>query len=172
MSVDLEAQVQAIADAMRARDKQIIAEQDRAYRAENQELIASSKKIFHLRNRVRISDHKANYYQKNRDIIILNVKEYRRNNAELIEAQKITYRAENKKAIAATKKIWHEANYISKPRPNGGTSNAAKLGADVVRSIRLLSSTGQSQRSIASRFGITQPTVSKVLSGETWAHVV
>lgn len=46
------------------------------------------------------------------------------------------------------------------------------LSDDAVRDIRRCATRGESQRSLARRFGVGQTTIGEVIRGESWAHVV
>lgn len=54
----------------------------------------------------------------------------------------------------------------------GERNNKAKLTEADVREIRILRKTGLSQQKIADRFGVSQPVISSLLRGKTWAFVV
>lgn len=54
----------------------------------------------------------------------------------------------------------------------GETHPRAKLTEDDVRRIRDLYKIGLSQHKIAEKFGVNQGTVSQILSGKIWTHVV
>jgi hypothetical protein len=55
--------------------------------------------------------------------------------------------------------------------PRGEKSPRARLTTDDVKTIRGLAAKGQSQRSIASHFGVTQCNVSAIVRRLTWRHV-
>jgi len=57
-------------------------------------------------------------------------------------------------------------------RPPAGSRNGrAMLGTQDVKRIRLLISSGRSQKSVADEYGITPQTVSKIVHGVRWKHV-
>lgn len=61
----------------------------------------------------------------------------------------------------------------SNPPPQRGSANVnAKLTDELVRAIRLLSASGMMQKDIAKRICVNRNTVSKAISGKSWAHVV
>jgi hypothetical protein len=53
----------------------------------------------------------------------------------------------------------------------GEGHGAAKLSDESIRQIRAARQAGASQQTIANRFGVSQPTISSILRGETWGHV-
>lgn len=55
--------------------------------------------------------------------------------------------------------------------PPGEQSPTAKLKEADVPLIVAAAEAGESHRSIAERFGVTQTTISSLLRGETWSHV-
>lgn len=60
---------------------------------------------------------------------------------------------------------------IPKPIKRGEENGAAKLQEVDIRSIRRLLSKGDTQQSIADRFGVTQRTISGIKLGKKWGHV-
>jgi hypothetical protein len=58
-----------------------------------------------------------------------------------------------------------------RPRLFGSASSNAKVHERDVESIHDLRLAGWTQSAIASRFGLSQPTVSEILSGKKWPHV-
>lgn len=57
-------------------------------------------------------------------------------------------------------------------RARGVTQGSSKLTEEKVREIRLRCSSGEKQRDVAKSLGVRQGTVSFVVSGTTWKHVV
>jgi len=55
--------------------------------------------------------------------------------------------------------------------PRGERHAHAKLTEEIVRAIRIARAAGASQQAIADRYGVSQPTVSALLLGQTWRHV-
>ena len=53
----------------------------------------------------------------------------------------------------------------------GGERHNARLSAAKVHEIRVACAAGLSQAVLATRFGVSQPTISDVVTGRTWAHV-
>lgn len=53
----------------------------------------------------------------------------------------------------------------------GKPGRPVKLSAELVTAIRLARTQGESQRSIARRFGVSQPAISAVVHRRTWRHV-
>ena len=53
----------------------------------------------------------------------------------------------------------------------GHNHHASRLTADIVREIRTRYHAGESQRSIAKEYGITQSAVSAICRRKTWAHI-
>lgn len=47
----------------------------------------------------------------------------------------------------------------------------AKLTEQAVREIRQRSSEGESQRSLARTFGVSQPAIHQLITGRTWKHI-
>jgi hypothetical protein len=56
-------------------------------------------------------------------------------------------------------------------RPFGEAIPSARLTPDDVRAIRRALAAGESERKIASRFGVNKTAVHKISSGQTWGHV-
>jgi hypothetical protein len=56
-------------------------------------------------------------------------------------------------------------------RPKGEALSFAKLTDEAIRDIRARVATGESQKSVAARHGITQPSVSRVVHRKRWSHV-
>lgn len=56
--------------------------------------------------------------------------------------------------------------------PRGERQNLAKLTEDAVRTIRSLYLDGWTQVQLAQRFGVRQCSISSILCGKTWKHVV
>lgn len=63
------------------------------------------------------------------------------------------------------------ARAAKKQAPVGGMTNSAKLTEDDVRRIRMLAKNGVRQRALAFQFGISQSTVSALISKQTWGHI-
>jgi len=190
MSIDLEAQVLAVAEAMRERDAELEAAYKRHYRSENREYEKQRSKIFYIRNIDRILLQKKAYQAKNSNAIAERKKPYRAANKELIAERNKAYRAANKELIAERNKAYqaknshavaeqkkaHRAKKMSERvlvgRRKGESHPGAKLNDDLVRIIRSRSGAGESLRKIAENLGVSRGAVSHVLSGETWSHVI
>ena len=160
MSIDLEAQVLAVAEAMRERDAELEAAYKRHYRSENREYEKQRSKIFYIRNIDRILLQKKAYQAKNSNAIAERNKAYRAKNSHAVAEQKKAYRA---------KKM---SERVLVGRRKGESHPGAKLNDDLVRIIRSRSGAGESLRKIAENLGVSRGAVSHVLSGETWAHVI
>jgi len=57
---------------------------------------------------------------------------------------------------------------MSRVGKRGSDHHAAKLMWDQVDAIRRRAAAGETQRSLAAEFGVSQPVVSKIVRGETW----
>jgi hypothetical protein len=57
-------------------------------------------------------------------------------------------------------------------RPLGSARAHARLTEDVVRICRTRHTAGESQRALAAEYGISNQSLSKAISGQTWRHVV
>lgn len=70
-----------------------------------------------------------------------------------------------RKGIQSTPKngVWN--------RPRGERNPAHKLTDLQVRELRFAFAAGSSKRSLAARFGISRPTVTSIVTGETWHDV-
>jgi len=55
--------------------------------------------------------------------------------------------------------------------PKGEAQHAAKLTERAVQLIRERIALGDTQESLARRFGVTQSSISKVVLGRSWRHV-
>lgn len=101
-----------------------------------------------------------------------------------INGQKSDNRMANLEYVTAAENMAHAARTGLMPvgdrnasrkhperRPRGERNSRAKLSAQAVQQIRALRGTA-SQEAIAARFGVHQGTISNVLLGRTWAHVV
>jgi len=110
MSIDLEAQVLAVAEAMRVRDAELEAAYKRHYRSENREYEKQRSKIFYIRNIDRILLQKKAYQAKNSNAIAERNKAYRAKNSHAVAEQKKAYRAANKELIAERNKAYRAAN--------------------------------------------------------------
>lgn len=53
----------------------------------------------------------------------------------------------------------------------GEQHNMCKLTEANVREIREMAASGQTQSSIAERFGVTQPQISRIVTGRRWGHL-
>lgn len=60
---------------------------------------------------------------------------------------------------------------IPDPSKPGERNGASKLQEVDVRSIRRLLAKGETQQSIADRFGVTQRTISDIKLAKKWGHV-
>jgi len=200
MSIGLEAQVRAIADAMMKRDKEALAAYFIEYYFENREHLIEYQSLYKMRNWDKVASYKAAHYQKNRDAIDAkhkawymenrekvaaykkeyfqankeSVQEKRRNyraaNKEKVAEQSRRYRAENLMEIKAKAKGSHSARYL--PIVRDGYIGTAKLSEDNVRSIRTRHSSGEKCASIAVDFKVSRRTISDAVRGKTWAHVI
>jgi DNA invertase Pin-like site-specific DNA recombinase len=64
------------------------------------------------------------------------------------------------------------AGYAPKlPDNRGERHGMSKITNKAVKQIRMMHKKGYSQSSIASTFGLSQPWVSRILSGQAWRHV-
>ena len=190
MSIDLEAQVLAVAEAMRVRDAEVKAAYNRVYYGENCEYLLDQAKMYYFQNLDRITESKKDYRAANMDVIAEKKKAYRAANIDAISVREKAYRAANIDAKSVRNRAYYIVNrellntksreYQAKKRSSHllaverkGEDNAnAKLNDDLVRIIRLRSGTGQSQLKIAESLGVSRRTVGMVLSGKTWAHVI
>lgn len=66
----------------------------------------------------------------------------------------------------------HWSRRIIDRRAVGERNGMVKLTDDRVREIRSSAASGEMQRSIARRLGVSEASVSLILSGKTWKHVV
>ena len=70
----------------------------------------------------------------------------------------------------------HEDNHQDRVKHGtlnqGERAGGVKLTAEQVRNIRSLAARGVLQKDLAQRYGVTKQTVSKIVKGERWAHVV
>jgi len=57
------------------------------------------------------------------------------------------------------------------PMLHGERHPNAKLTADQIHEIHRCAATGESQRALARRFGVRQPAVSRIITGQRWAHL-
>jgi hypothetical protein len=73
--------------------------------------------------------------------------------------------------FAGTSKENGEDMARKKRSPYGVNRWNSKLDPDKVRQIRALCQNGQSWRSVAFQFGVTDMAVHKIMRGETWGHV-
>lgn len=63
-------------------------------------------------------------------------------------------------------------NTASRNRPKGELHGESKLTAEQVLEMRRMYATGEySQTTLATKFGIVQPHVSRIIRGESWAHL-
>lgn len=65
----------------------------------------------------------------------------------------------------------HYTRVTPNRRPKGETLNRGHLTAQDIKTIRLLKSNGLAGKDIATRFGITPSTVSKITKLQAWSHV-
>ena len=202
VSIDLEAQVQAVAEAMRERDAEVGAAQRRHYYLENREFVLVSCKLYQIKNRKIIADQKSKYYHLNSKRIATYHKNYRINNYDLIAKQrrhfrsnnkeKIAlqkklsdfinresislrrkiYRFENKEAIAMRAKQYHLSRYEPKGVLRGEQLYNSKLTEDSVRTMRALSADGETQKVLAEMFHVTGATINSAVNRKTWRHVI
>ena len=63
----------------------------------------------------------------------------------------------------------HQGNMAEDPGRDWST--VSKLDADSVRLIRHLHAEGRTQEELASRFGVSQTAISRIVLGKTWRHV-
>ena len=190
MSIDLRAQVLAVAEAMRERDAEFESAYRRHYYGENREYMKQRNKILYIRNIDRILLQKKAYQAKNSNAIADCHKAYRAANKELIADRDRAYRAANKELIADYNKAYKAANKDALAEKNreyrarkkservlvgrrkGESHPGAKLNDDLVRIIRSRSGAGEALHKIAKGLGVSQGAVSHVLSGRTWAQVI
>jgi hypothetical protein len=64
------------------------------------------------------------------------------------------------------------SRYSPPPHRRGEAVNTAKLTVDHVREIRVLYAEGQSQRKLASRFGVSRSNIGMIVRHTSWAHVL
>ena len=110
MSIDLRAQVLAVAEAMRERDAEFESAYRRHYYGENREYMKQRNKILYIRNIDRILLQKKAYYAKNSNAIADCKKAYYAANKELIADRQKAYYAKNSNAIADCHKAYRAAN--------------------------------------------------------------
>ena len=111
MSIDLEAQVLAVAEAMRERDADVTAAKRHEYYAENRQFILDRKRVYQVRNRVQLSANSAIYRFNNREAISIRDKTYYQANSEAICIQSKKYYADNREAMNAKSREYHRDNH-------------------------------------------------------------
>lgn len=79
-------------------------------------------------------------------------------------------RAENLEWMHGDENFQHGINTLGKIH-DGNASNRAKLTADVVTDMRLLSVFGAKTRDLANTFGVTVCTASNAIRRRSWAHI-
>lgn len=65
----------------------------------------------------------------------------------------------------------HGQHTCPESRTKGEKNGMAKLQEGVVRQVMEMGKAGVKQRDIAEKFGLKQPTVSRLLSGKSWRHL-
>lgn len=65
----------------------------------------------------------------------------------------------------------YQRTYYQRRKAGEVMSNAKKLNDEKVREIRKLLSLGESQASVAARYGVCQSTIRDIKSGRYWGHV-
>lgn len=65
-----------------------------------------------------------------------------------------------------------QAEKVTMTTPRGVANHKAKLTEDDVRSIRRLRAEGLTFKALATRFGVTDGAISRLLTGDNWRHVV
>jgi len=202
MSIDLKAQVLAVAEAMRERDAEVRAANNADYYSENREHLRSQKVIFRLRNREHIAEYGASYHAANRYKILKRQKKYRAENIESITArhrkyctknapavavQQKKYKYENRQSISEYQKKYRiiNAESISKKEreyrnshrilkgiQRGEAKKSAKLTEVEIVEIRKLYAEGRTQRALGAKFGVSHPTIHGIVLRKTWKHVI
>ena len=157
MSIDLEAQVLAVAEAMRERDA---------------ELEAIRYAPYYLQNRIHLIDYQKRYTIRNYEKVSAYKKAYRAENADAIAAYKKIHYHENFEAFAAYKRAYHAEHYKLKGRPRGENVLSSKLTEESVRNIRSRFSAGETRRGLARAYNVSPPTIVSIISRKTWAHVI
>lgn len=82
-------------------------------------------------------------------------------------------------SVKNIKYVTHEENMrlaredkLFRPTPHIGSKNgSAKLNENKVKRIKKLRLSGQSVKYLASKYGVTTPTIRYILKGHTWRHV-
>jgi hypothetical protein len=64
--------------------------------------------------------------------------------------------------------------YLGRARgaPQGSQHGRSKLNEDQVRAIRRLGGEGVTGRELARRYGVSPATISRILQGRTWTHIL
>jgi DNA-binding transcriptional regulator YiaG len=60
----------------------------------------------------------------------------------------------------------------SRKNPLGSANGLSRLTEESVREVRRMRKSGVSQQGIANRFNVSQASISSVLLGKTWSHVI
>jgi hypothetical protein len=69
-------------------------------------------------------------------------------------------------------RVENEADKIAHGKSNRGASNGrAKIGPDDVGSIVAAISSGEARSDVAARFGISERTISDIMTGKSWGHL-
>ena len=178
MSIDLEAQVLAVAEAMRERDDEVKAARSHEYYAENRQFILDRL------NRRRITNH---------DSFLEREGIYRDSNRPQLNARARLYYARNPRVVASRQSLHfasiHEAKLVreSVAIKNGeyksgelvrdgfavGSENInAKLTEKSVRSIRALRNSGTKLSEISIIYGVSVSNLSSIVHWKTWKHVI
>jgi len=187
MSIDLEAQVQAIADAMMERDKEVSAEYSAAYYIANRDYIldvvkenykwnkdsiAERKKSYYIRERSLVSSNSHKDYIKNRPERLRKAKQYREANAEQVAATKAKWRMKNHDKLIAQGRAYHAANKVLKGRSIGSKHANSRLTEALVLDMRNQYRDGASLRKLAVIFNVAKTTVANVIHRRSWKHVI
>jgi len=190
MSIDLEAQVLAVAEAMWERDADVLSAYGSAYRAENREHLSDSRKIYQAKNSHAIAGYQRAYQAKNSHAIAGYQRAYQAKNSHAIADRQRAYQAKNSHAIADRQRAYRAANkeliaakrreYRARKNSNrapvgpskGESHPGAKLNDDLVRIIRSRSGAGESLHKIADEIGVSNSSISDVIHRRTWAHVI
>ncbi len=65
----------------------------------------------------------------------------------------------------------HSVRLRTERRPRGETVAGSRLTEADVPAIREAAAAGETQEALAARYGVAQPTIGRLLRGETWRHV-
>ena len=187
MSIDLEAQVLAVAEAMRVRDTEVDSARHSVYYINNREYILAISRIYRLRNRQgaskaksayyilnkkRINTRNSAYYLENREQVAMRQRAYYASNSARIAAYKAAYCSRNAKKMKEYQHNYYASRRVLTGQPRGEEKINSKLTEGAVRNIRRRYDSGESQKAIAESLAVSRKCIGAVLSGRTWKHVI